>query len=524
MDTSINLIVHNILSIISVIAGIGLASFFFFNNFRSKTTILLALTMLCAAIFSLSHVIGVNVADPNISKIVLMFNLVNFFIITFNYHGIATFLNIEYKSRYSISLAYAFSISMLMFFIIFPDAFLLDSIPKMYFPNYYVPGILHFTRIIYMFALMFPFCMYLLINAYIKSNKDDILGRNKIKYFILAMIFGYIPGNTANFLVYNIHIDPVWGMAFLGLSVPFLVYGAVKYGLCDIKVIAKQAFFYGIAIALVGGVIALFDYFNRLAQIYYQNFPIWVSPIIISIIVVSIAIFVWRRLREEDLLKYEFITTVTHKFRTPLTHIKWAAENLDKTVRGEEDRVQVDYIREANSKLVGLTDLLINVSETDNASYEYHKTNIILNPLIEDIIDSLKDQIGAKRLHIERNIDQNVNIVCDESRIKFVMQVFLENAIHYSKEDGTIVISLKNTINSRTVYSVKDRGIGIPKEEIPLLFSKFYRGNRARSAYTEGMGIGLYMSKDIIERHKGKIWAESEGAGQGSTFSFSIPT
>ncbi|MFA6404509.1 MAG: ATP-binding protein [Candidatus Paceibacterota bacterium] len=522
MDANINLIIHNILSIVSVIAGIGLASFFFFNNFRSKTTILLALTMLCAAIFSLSHVIGVNIADPNISKIALMFNLVNFFIITFNYHGITTFLNIEYKSRYSISLVYAFSISMLVFFIIFPETFLLPSIPKMYFPNYYDPGVLNFVRMLFMYVLIFPYCMYLLIVAYFKAKKEDTLWRNKIKYFILAMFFGYVPGNTANFLVYNIHIDPVWGMAFLGLSVPFLIYGAVKYGLCDIKVIAKQAFFYGVAIALVGGVIALFDYFNRLAQVYYQNFPIWVSPIIISIIVVSIAIVVWRRLREQDLLKYEFITTVTHKFRTPLTHIKWAAENLNKTVSNVEDRTQIDYIREANSKLVGLTDLLINVSETDNASYEYHKTNINLNPLIEDIVDSLKDQIGAKKLQIEKNFDQNVNTVCDESRIKFVIQVFLENAIHYSKENGTIVISLKNTINGTIVYSVKDSGIGVPKEEIPLLFSKFYRGNRARSQYTEGMGIGLYMSKDIIERHKGKIWAESDGSGMGSTFSFSF--
>jgi signal transduction histidine kinase len=112
--------------------------------------------------------------------------------------------------------------------------------------------------------------------------------------------------------------------------------------------------------------------------------------------------------------------------------------------------------------------------------------------------------------------------MCDSAHIKFVIKTIIENAIQYTKEGGNI--NVRNVIDhDKILFSVKDNGIGINPNEIKLIFSKFYRTEEARSMDTEGMGIGLFVAKEIINRHKGKIQAESQGINKGSTFSFWIP-
>jgi signal transduction histidine kinase len=98
----------------------------------------------------------------------------------------------------------------------------------------------------------------------------------------------------------------------------------------------------------------------------------------------------------------------------------------------------------------------------------------------------------------------------------------VDNAIGYTPLGGIVKISLRRT-GRNTVCSITDTGIGMSKEDLPLIFSKFYRGKEARSTDTEGLGIGLYIAREIVNRHKGKMWAESDGANKGSTFSFSLP-
>ncbi len=102
------------------------------------------------------------------------------------------------------------------------------------------------------------------------------------------------------------------------------------------------------------------------------------------------------------------------------------------------------------------------------------------------------------------------------------MQMVLENAITYSPTGGSISISAEAKRDT-LIISVKDSGIGISKEDMARLFSKFFRSSNASRAHTEGLGIGLYLSHDILKRHGGALWAESEGAGKGSTFFFEIP-
>ena len=295
-----------------------------------------------------------------------------------------------------------------------------------------------------------------------------------------------------------------------------IIYGVIKYELFDIKIIAKQAFLYSIAVAVVGGLITLINYSNNWIGAALPGFPTWITALVSAILAVSVSVIIWRHLREGDILKYEFINTVTHKFRTPLTYIKWASETLSKAQNLDDLHKQVENIQVANTKLVGLTDLLVQASGTEGG-YRYYMEKVDISSVVREVVSSLDGSMRKKHLDLRQNVEPNLYADADITRIKFVIQVILENAIHYTKENGTIEISMKRN-NADILFSIRDDGIGMTKDELSLIFSKFYRGKEAKLADTEGMGIGLFISKEIIGRHNGKIWAESEGLNKGTTF------
>lgn len=518
---NILLLIHNIGFGVSALVGIGLFFFLFLNGKRSTTSITLGLTFLAASIFIISHVIGVNVSDPILSRDILMFNLSLFFIGMFNVHSVLAFLGKAKARWYILAIIYISGLFMFFWLAFHPDLFLLPSVPKMYFPNYYNPGVLNWTRLAFMYGICITYMLVELFIAY-RQQKEDPNKRKQIKFFIISLIGGYGIGSIPNFLVYNIPVDPLWGTVFLTFGGIPIIYSSLKYEFINIRIIAKQAFIYGIGVGCVGGLIMLFDYSNSLVRDNYPDFPFWIIPLISAIMVIFIAGLVWRRLRENDLLKYEFITTVTHKFRTPLTHIKWASENLSKSANlSGDDAAQIGYIESAGDKLVELTGLLMNVSGTEDSGYQYHMSRGDLTALVEEVATAVQEQSAIKKITVMRDTHLGAYAMFDESRMHFIVQTFIENAVHYTPEGGTILVSV-HRIGKKILFSVKDSGIGIAKDELPRLFTKFYRGHQARLADTEGMGIGLYMSKEIILKHGGKIWAESEGAGKGSTFNFSL--
>ena len=520
MSPNIYLIIHNVLSISSVIIVFALSFFTFLNGRKKVENVTFSMMALMVNTFVISHVIGVNIIDPEISRKVFTFNLAVIFIGAFYLHAILALLNKNIEKRYMIIFVYSSAIALTALLIIFPDLFLLPSVPKMYFPNYYNPGVFNVTRLIFLNGIIIPYIIYLLYKAHKKA--DDEIKRSQYKYTIIATILGFGISFIPNFLVYNIQIDPLYGMLFASIfSIPF-IYVAINFGLFNIKVVAKQAFIYSIAVGVVGGFITLLNYSNKWIQIIYPSFADWITTLISAVLTVTIGYIIWHRLRENDLLKYEFLTTISHKFRTPLTGIKWATENLSGMELPQSAKDQIDYIKNSNEKLVELTDLLISTSNTKNNQYKYKLENKNISGLTEKVLSSLTHQIQAKKTNIVKSIEPNLFTNCDEARIKFVIQSFIENAIHYTKKEDTISVKLfKN--KDELIFAVTDGGIGIDKKDLPYIFIKFYRTAEARMADTEGMGIGLFISKEIIKHHKGRIWVESEGSDKGSTFYFSLP-
>lgn len=514
------LLIHNIGFLISAFATLTALFFLLLNNPRAKGHIPLALTCLAVTVFIISHILGVTATDPEISRNILMWNLSNLFIGMFNVHAFLAILGKDKEKKNFLVLLYIIGIALTFWFIKNPELFLLPSEPKMYFPNYYVPGEYHWLRLVYLFAICVPYMFYVLVEAYRES--ENIYNKKQIKYLISGFIVAYGVGFIPNFLVYNIPLDPLYGMAFMFFFAIFFLYGAIKYELMNIKVIAKQASVYALIVGSIGASTVVLEYLNNYLIASYPGFPIWVVPAISIILVMLITLVVWKKIRQVDLLKYEFITTVTHKFRTPLTQIKWSVDNLLKKNFTEEEKQEILYIQSAAVNLVELTNLLVAISDSDGVTYNYHPQKVDLKSLIEETVDSHVDFAKKKKITIVNNIKKSVNVEADESRLKFVIQTFIENAIHYNHENSIVEIN-QSIKNDKVTISVKDNGIGIPEKELPLIFTKFYRGDKARLIDTEGMGIGLFVTREIILRHHGKVGVESLGLNKGSTFSFILP-
>jgi signal transduction histidine kinase len=516
----IHLLLHNIISVASVIVALGAALFTYLNGRRQPANITFSLVFFGAAFFAASHVIGVNIHDPYISKTALMFNVCLFLLSAVTLHAVLAVTGQDKEKRTLINFTYGAATALTFFFIIFPNLFLYPSVPKMYFPSYYNPGELNLLRIIFMYAYTTPFSIWIMYRA--TKAATSPMQKNRFKYLMWCLLFGYGVGFIPNLLVYNIPVDPLFGMGFAVIfSIPF-VYGALKYEILNIRVIATQAFLYSVAVGIVGSIIVSIFYLIEKLKGTFPDFPIWATPLVSALLIVTVSVLVWQKMRENDLLKYEFVNTVTHKFRTPMTRIKWVVEDLLGSNLSAEQKTMLTQIESDNEKMVELTRTLLKVSPTENSFSEYRIERFNLSKAVAETVQNIKAQAELKKIRIVEKIEPEVYCECDPSRLKFVIQVITENAINYTPANGVVTISLEEDGESATL-DVEDNGIGIARDELPLIFSKFYRGKEAQSVDTEGLGIGLHVAKGIIENHHGKISIHSGGSGLGSKFSVILP-
>jgi signal transduction histidine kinase len=481
----------------------------------ARTTLILA--FVAAIIFMISHVLGVSVQDGELSRKILMFNMVDIFLPIFTGHCVYAFLNKEKELRNFIIGTYVAGIGLIIFFLIKPFYFLTTSIPKMSFPNYYVAGPGYALMLLFFFILV-VYTFYIMFREY---KTGDKINRNRIKYFALALFLAYAVGSIDFLLIYNIQMSPIWGFLFIPLfAVPF-TYAAVQYELMDIKLVAKKAFVFIVLSGVIGVVLILLNYLDNLIIRRSLAIPDWVSPLVLGLVISIGLLIVWRKIREADLLKYEFVSIITHKFRTPLTAIRWFSENLKKTVP-DEFKEDINNIHQSAGKLIDLTNLLTNLSVTDEKVFAYNFQKVELNKIIQDIVEKNKLKIKNKNINLNLSLDQETFISVDEQKINFVFQTLIENAFSYSSINGKVDIKTKID-NKNIIFEITDSGIGISEKEIKHIFTKFYRTTSSRKADTEGMGIGLYLTQRIVEKHNGKIGVKSEGLQKGSTFWLSLP-
>ena len=221
-----------------------------------------------------------------------------------------------------------------------------------------------------------------------------------------------------------------------------------------------------------------------------------------------------------------FVSNVSHELRTPLTSVKSYLEALDEGAL--YDPVAPDFIKvsldETNRMMRMVTDLL-HLSRIDNATTQLDVELINFTAFITFILnrfDKMRSQDEEKKYELVRDYPINsVWIEIDTDKMTQVIDNILNNAIKYSPDGGKITVSMKTT-DDQMILSIKDQGLGIPKQDLPKIFDRFYRVDRARSRAQGGTGLGLAIAKEIIKQHNGFIWAKSEYA-KGSTFTIVLP-
>lgn len=222
-------------------------------------------------------------------------------------------------------------------------------------------------------------------------------------------------------------------------------------------------------------------------------------------------------------MEFEFTSIVNHVFRTPLTRIMWIAKELKRNdLNREEKDTYLQNLENATTRVIDIVDIIAGIKDI-NSTQGYFFQAVYIREIFEKSIAKYKKEIEQKNISFSLMPFKDIPLLTvDLKKISFVIDVLIENAVLYTQKNGSIKIEPK-VKNDKIIISINDDGIGIGFVEKMRIFSKFYRGQRAKHMHTDGMGLGLYLSRIIVKRHRGRIYAHSKGVGKGSTFFIKLP-
>lgn len=512
-------------SIITFFASIGFGLFIYSKDTKSKLGQAWLLSSVTIALWALS-LYGVT-SSQNIKTAMSWQYVLDFFAIlipVFYFIFISVFLDINNKK-----LRYIFSfIGVLLAFFSFTSLFKTGVSIK--FGFYWVdPGKLYFISPVFFLGVTL-YTIYLLFKTYLKLKEDD-LSKDRIKYQIFASIVGF-GGGATNFFPQFFDTFP-FGNYFVILYVFFMSYSVLKYkSFGTVRAIAAE---------LLAAALALVFLFNFL-----------ISPLLINQLFFRLSIFILvvffgillirgvrkeiearerveklvgeiasanRKLRRMEKQKTEFVSIASHQLRTPLTAIKGYASMLlegsfGKLADGVKDAVE--KIFKSSQVLVVIIEDFLMVSRIEQGRMKYDFDVIDFRKLLEDVIKDIKPAAEDKNLDIKMYVEDygDFSVRADKAKMRQALYNVINNAVKYTDNGFIKILLSKNKEGKKIRVAVSDTGVGIKKEMMSKLFKKFSKSDDSRL----GSGIGLYVAKEIVKAHKGRIWAESEGGGEGATF------
>lgn len=257
-----------------------------------------------------------------------------------------------------------------------------------------------------------------------------------------------------------------------------------------------------------------------------SHFNVYGAPVIgrhgnwLGIIVVTHDITKLVKLEE---IRKDFVANVSHELRTPITSIKGFTETLLDGAMKDPDASKefLEIIQKESDRLHLLINDLLELSGIEREGFLLEINNVFIRDVIDNAVKIITGLLERKNMDIVVNIQSKTSVKADSDRLIQVMVNLLTNAINYSKENTTITITASETVDE-AIIEVKDEGMGIDQTELPRLFERFFRVDRARSRDSGGTGLGLAIVKHLIEAHGGKVTVESD-VGVGSVFTIRLP-
>lgn len=434
------------------------------------------------------------------------------------------------------------------------DLSVCESIESKYYLTYY-----HLLGI-----AIFVWTIILAILRYKKAEKE-------FKKQILLLMIGmglflvsfFVTGYVAS-LIDNFELEQ-YGLFSMTAFMGFLAYLIVKYKAFNIKLLGAQALV-AVLVILIGSEF-FFMPLDNVTNIVLISVTLLLSVVFGWYLIESVKLEVQRKeelqlmsnklaeandkLRKLDNAKSEFISIASHQLRTPLTAIKGFVSLLLEGSYGKLEAKQEEAMNKvyvSNERLINLVEDLLNISRIESGRMEFKLAPTKMEDLCQEVIDTFVLRAKEKKLYLHYNKPETPlpELMIDVAKVKEVVSNITDNALKYSPKGGvTLRLERRENPNSKAQIpnksqnpndqnsnslsgemvrvTVSDTGIGIPKEELPYLFTKFSRGKDTGRLNAGGTGLGLYVGKEMIEANGGKIWAESDGQGKGSRFIIELP-
>jgi signal transduction histidine kinase len=223
------------------------------------------------------------------------------------------------------------------------------------------------------------------------------------------------------------------------------------------------------------------------------------------------------------------VATVSHELRTPMTSIKGYVEILLMGAAGELNEQQsrfLEVVRENNDRLAVLVNDLLDISKIESGRISLVRSPLDLEGLVDNELDVLERKIAEdhKEIWLEKIVEPDLpRVYADMERVRQILTNLLDNAYQYNMDGGRVTVRLKRS-GEAVQIDVQDAGVGIPPDEQPQVFQRFFRGESPLMLGVAGTGLGLSIVQSLVHMHGGEIWLESSGVyGEGTTFSFTLP-
>jgi len=532
----------NIFLSITAVCNIGLAIFINRRNRKSPTGFFFALFTIFLAFWAIA-LIGYSIVDDHFVALYLMkASYVSALIIGVGFY----FFSIVYPNEKEPSKLHQFVITALLLAFIIPLFFFSTFFTKFIVEHPWgketILGLPEYCLFVGLFSFLF---VGGLIRTWVKVLRSVGIIRIRLLFVALSVTFAGLLGMYFNLYLPSPFLQDfryIWsGPLFTFFIATTIVYSIFRFKLFDVRVITAELFTFALWMFILVQTLLAPDPKQQIT-----NALLLIATIIIGIFLIrsvnkevdsreKLEVLAKKlqtansRLRELDRQKSEFLSIATHQLRGPLAGIRG---HLSLIIDGSYGKMParakevIEKIFFSSGLLTQTINDFLDVSRIEQGSMQYDMKTFECDSLVKEVVEELQPLAKERNLKLSfaDECDGQCTVHADYAKLRHIFFNLVDNATKYT-EKGWIKATVKKDPKKKILrVEISDSGIGIGKDEIAGLFEKFVRARGASGINIHGTGLGLYVAREMVEVHKGKIWAESEGKGKGSTFVVELPT